>query len=811
MRLHVATIVCLMAASCASAASITLVGEGRPQAAIILQPGASEPLAEAVEEIRSLTRRASGAELPLAEEAPEGTIAIHIGRTPAVEALVVDLGGLDADGFVIEFPDPQTIVILGPSDWGTEFGIYEFLERYLGVRWLVPGESGTYVPEMATITVPDEPVREEPAFFSRKYFGLRHPGQQLWARRNRLHSRVEFHHQLYILFPPSEMQEHPEFFPIRDGERFFPTADHYNSGWQPCLTAPGIVDVAVERICRFFDEQPEAESYSLGVTDSGGHCQCENCRALDPGRKNMVNRDHLTDRYLTWANAVVEGVLEKHPDKWFGFLAYSEIFEPPDRVKMHPRLIPYMTYDRMQWIDPEARAAAEELTRRWAEAASTVGWYDYIYGAAYLVPRLYPHAMGEYYRFAAENGVRGHTAEAYPNFGEGPKLYVSLKLQWDPYQDLDALLEEWYTLAVGEEAAPFLRSYYEHWEDFWTRRAIESDWYARGRQYLPFNVATYLEDVTPEEIAQSREWLEAAVAHAGTADQQARAKLLLRAFEYYEASALAYPRTAQPPALLTEAEALDHLATVRLRGEMAEKRRRLAKVEFADDPFLQHGTDIDRNAALSGLDWGAQDLWTLFDWASRSEAVRSGLAEMTAEDSAPGLRMHAQTILATLDPEGEPLNTNWSFEEGDGAQAAHYSYWLQEGVGKLIRSQQAAHSGDFGIIAEGVQYGGPHQSVPFEPGRYCLVASLFLPEGQPTGGFVDLSLRALSEAGGNLPGGGTASITPTPGQWQTVATVMDATQSPAGAVTIRAGVWARDYPAGKVVYFDDLRLIRLPD
>jgi hypothetical protein len=76
---------------------------------------------------------------------------------------------------------------------------------------------------------------------------------------------------------------------------------------------------------------------------------------------------------------------------------------------------------------------------------------------------------------------------------------------------------------------------------------------------------------------------------------------------------------------------------------------------------------------------------------------------------------------------------------------------------------------------------------------------------------VDLSLRALNATNGNLPGGGTASITPTPGQWQTVATVMDVTQPPAGAASIRAGVWARDFPAAKVVYLDDLRLIRLPN
>ena len=801
----------VLASAFAAFADVTVVRDGKPAAVIVLQPNASEQLAEAVGEMQALIARSTGAVLETVEAAPQDMASIHIGRTPYVESLGMDLGELDGDGFVIQFPRPDAVVILGPTDWGTEFGIYEFMERYVGVRWVMPGPDGTYVPEKPDLVVPSDPLRIEPAFFSRKYFGLRLESQETWARRNRLHSRIEFHHQLYKLFPPSDVEEHPEFFPIRNGERYLPPQASYGHGWQPCFTAPGIVDVAVERIVRYFDENPDAESYSLGVTDSGGHCECESCRALDTGRKNLVGRDHLSDRYFTWANAVVEGVLKQHPDKRFGFLAYSEIFEPPDRVSVHPRLIPYMTYDRHQWIDPEARANAEELTRRWAQAAPVVGWYDYIYGASYLVPRVYMHTMAEYYRFAHENGVRALTAEAYPNFGEGPKLYVSLRLQWDPYQDVDALLDEWYELAVGPESAPYVKRYYEHWEDFWTRRILSSEWWSKGRQYLRFNVPTYLEDVSLDEIAQCREWLETAVAKAGTGSQRARAELLLRAFEYYEASAIAYPRKTEAPVVATEADALALIDGALRQSQMAEHRRHLAAVEFQNHPFLHHCMDIDRYDAIAGLDWGATDLWTLFTWVERSETVRARLAELAAGGAPEAVRAHAQAMLAALEPGEAVVNANASFEEGDGGQAAGYSYWLQDSVGTLTRSEEAARTGDFGIVAEGVQYGGPHQAVEFAPGRYCLVARLFLPEGQEEGGFVDLSLRALDEANANLPKGGTTSVTPEAGQWHTFATFMDVREPPAGAVRIRAGVWVRQFPPGKRIYIDDMQLIRLAD
>ncbi|MGC9317873.1 MAG: DUF4838 domain-containing protein [Armatimonadota bacterium] len=799
----------LMAAPAAAQDPLAIVRDGEVRAAIVVQPDSSEQLLEAVEEMRRLIERASGASLQVAEAPPEGMAAIHVGRTPAVQSLAIDLGDLDGDGFVIEFPVANSIVILGPTDWGTEFGIYEFLERYVGARWLMPGPDGTYVPDRATIEVPREPVRQEPAFFSRKYFGLKHEAQQLWARRNRLHSRVEFHHQLYKLFPHSDVEEHPEFFPIRDGERYFPPPDTHHTRWQPCFTAPGIVETAAQRIIEYFNEHPEAQSYSLGVTDSSGHCECERCRALDPGRENVLGREHLSDRYFTWANAVVERVLEVHPDKFFGCLAYSEIFEPPDRVQVHRRIIPYVTYDRMKWIHPDIRREGQDLTRRWAEASPRVGWYDYIYGSIYCVPRVYFHQMAEYYRFGHDHGVRALTAEAYPNFGEGPKLYVSLKLQWDPTQDVDALLEQWYRLAVGEDAAPYLQRYYHHWEDFWTRRILESGWFRERGQYLPFYSPAYLQDVAPEEVAQCREWLEAAVEATETAGQRARTELLLRAFEYYEASVIAYPREGAAPRPASEAEALEHIDRSLRRTQMAQKRLRLALEDFPGHPFLHFGTSIDRYEAVAGRDWGATTLWAVFDWALRSDAVRERIEALAEAGEPAPLTAHARAMLLAARP-GQSLLANSSFEEGEGAQAEGWSYWLQDGVGSLTRTDEMAFTGERSVRCDAVQYGGPHQSVAFEPGYYALVCRLFVPEDVELQGHCILSLRALDADGHNLPGGATVELTPVQGRWQAVAAVADLREV-ANATSVRAGVWARDCAPDDRIYIDDVALMRLPD
>jgi len=752
-----------LAVSMAVAAPVAIVEDGQPRAVIVLD-NAWEPLQEAAAEMQACLEEASGAKLEIVTKPVEGMASINIGGNTVFTGDDLDLADLDDDGFVIDFPAEDSVQILGPTAFGTEFGVYDFLERYVGVRWLLPGESGRDVPPSRTITVPDHVIRDEPAFFSRTFSGLRGEAQTTWARRNRRHGRIAFHHNLLELFPPETYTlTHPEFFPLRGEERFLPPTNDTHS-WQPCFTAPGIVDEAIANIVDYFDRHPDVPSYSLGVNDSGGHCQCESCRARDPGRQNLLGRDHLSDRYFEWANAVVEGVLAVHPDKYFGCLAYSEIFEPPDRVQVHERIIPHMTYDRMKWAHEGLRAEGQELTRRWAARSPTLGWYDYIYGTPYCLPRVWFHQMADYYRFGYENGVRCLYAEAYPNWGEGPKLYVALKLQWDPYRDVDELLDEWYERCVGPEAAPYLKRYYAHWEDFWTRRILDSPWFSEEGQYLAFHFPDYLADIDLEEIAASREWLEAAVAKAGTDRQRARAELLLRAFEYYEASAIAYPRGDLAGAGIdSEEKALAVIDSAEPRTAMADKRRRLSLVEFADHPVLVHPLAVNRGVALTGEGWGATSLWRVFEWIGRSDAVHSrigGLAE-TADNQA--IRDHARIMLSVADGTAEPINPDPSFEE-DGT----WSLWVKEGIGSMGATAEQAHSGERSVLCEGMRRGGPNQTLAFEPGRYAAVCFAHTPEDQQPSGTIALTITPRDGNDENLPSFST-TVTPQPGRWQAVA------------------------------------------
>lgn len=143
LRTLVATASALIATAVLAQPSIEIVRDGRPLATVVVAQDAPEQVSAAAELLVSYIERSTGAAIPVANEAPAGGVAIHVGKTPRAEAAGIDQSDLDTDGFDIAFPDESTIVILGAGEWGTEFGVCEFLERYVGVRWVMPGPDGT--------------------------------------------------------------------------------------------------------------------------------------------------------------------------------------------------------------------------------------------------------------------------------------------------------------------------------------------------------------------------------------------------------------------------------------------------------------------------------------------------------------------------------------------------------------------------------------------------------------------------------------------------------------------------------------------
>ena len=220
---------------------VAVVRDSESNATILIPANASPQLISIGHLLQSYIRKSSNAELPIRIRPvdyafeDENMTKIWLGYSVYAKQRGLDLSQLGSDGFVIDVQNDRNIVIAGASDVGTEFGVYHFLESFLGVRWLLPGPDGEHVPKHSSIEVPVRNIQEKPAFISRRITGLRKMEQKRWARRNRVHETIKVRHSLFKLFPVEKYgQDHPENYPIIKGQRIVPKAGK-RGGWKKCV------------------------------------------------------------------------------------------------------------------------------------------------------------------------------------------------------------------------------------------------------------------------------------------------------------------------------------------------------------------------------------------------------------------------------------------------------------------------------------------------------------------------------------------------------------------------------------------------
>ncbi|TMV48445.1 DUF4838 domain-containing protein [Paenibacillus mesophilus] len=734
-----------------------IVRNGQANAIVVIKDNADKTTEVGAKTLIEYIKKSTGVELQLMTASE--LVRSGSGKTGVV---LIDVGGvdgqsemlsqMDSQGFIIQ-SQGERILIAGPTIWGTLNGVYGFLETYVGVRWLIPGPDGEDVPQKTNLIVPRAEVREEPAFAFRQLspFGG-DPGQaagnqptNVWAQRNRLqglyNGTVSFHHNLHSLFPPEKYAvTHPEFYP--DGK---PPAPGNKTSWQPCFTAKGSVEAAVAGIIAYFDQNPDKTSFSLGINDNARFCEVNPSHPQYPNKLNSLGSVDMSDIYYKWVNDVVEQVLKVHPGKWFGLLAYFNVYDPPS-FALNPQVVPFLTNDRMMWIDEEFKMQKQRQVEEWNKVAAQIGWYDYMYGTMYMLPRVYPHLMAENYKIDQQNHVFGNYVEMYPNIGDGPKAWLSAKLLWDPDQDVDALLQEWYERIVGPEAAPDLKAYFELWEDFWSVRIKDSPWFMVGGILLPITNASYLNLVTDEDVAESRRLITSVVSKAGSEVQQKRARLFGRMFEYYEASILSYPRNVDRPE--NTAAALAMLDRVTQGVEPAKERHQLIQ-EFSSDPALKFPT-------LPVANWSgrnAYEFWNLVDYMAQFEPeggpLTNKVRELAGDSNLPLQQREVVQLLKQINEGKAPnLMQNASFEQG-AKDAPPWIRWVTSG-GPMERVEGVARTGEASLLVNHLVRGGPYQFLSAKPGLLASRVYYYTPPGTETQGTIQLFYQVLNANGSAL-------------------------------------------------------------
>ncbi len=611
MRVPLITLIALTASLCSAAEFVVL--DGDRQAVIVYETGAAAEAEKAWQDLAKYLKLSTGRDFAAV---PEGEYQRSLGRPiyvgmcePVAKALGAKRNSLDRDAFAVMIRE-DAVMLAGASPWATYWAVCQFLEDQVGVRWLIPGPLGEDVPTHERLRVRTMSRLYTPAILSRLWSGAQYGGD--WSLRQRIHGRYQFHHNLNQVFPRELYAEHPEYFPQHGEIRYEPGVDDH--GWQPCMTDPGGIEHAAQVARDYFDANPMAESFSYGINDGQGYCDCEECLKIHkplPEWNGFSGERSI--QYYTWLNKIASELEADHPEKMLGCLAYSAVILPPKGMRLHRNIIPYLTSNRADYWDPKFRRQDQEMLRRWSAVTEQMGIYDYAYGMGFAIPRIYNHLFQDAIQHAVRLGVRGFYAEVYPNWGlDGHKLYVMSRILWDPKVDVDALTDDWNERMFREAAEP-MKAYFALAERSWSESNFGAGHWAYRLAADPQQFLIF----PPETLAEMSGYLAQARALAREDTVRDRIEFFAKTFDVTKALAGNYWATCEVEEAVSDGSSLSDVA-----GAMQEMASRLTSVDVdaymaervGDDPIAFFPpkaswiTPLKSGGIMKSLRWAAAEV-----------------------------------------------------------------------------------------------------------------------------------------------------------------------------------------------------------
>lgn len=510
----------------------SIVRDGMPLAVIIVPEDSPIELARAARELQVYVQKTSGAELAIRSERKAGNerVEIILAVEPPRPASGKDPARTIShpDGYAIQSHE-RTITITGGSPRGTLYGVYDFIERALGVRWFMPTPLGEDILPAKTIAVPELSIVKNPAFSSVSGFTWAgSPGAEDWElrMRARVGLPVTFGHNWDNIyrFSNERLARNPEMFALVRGKR--------GQSTQLCSSNPDVVRVTVEAARRYFKAHPEAPLFSISPNDGNGWCECDRCRSVDA--LYGVTDGSLADRFVHYANEVLTELEKTNPGKQVGIYAYAEHTAPPRRAKPKPDYVTALTH--MPWVfchahsidDPSCPANRRFLgyLKGWSTLTKHTGIYEY-YGHFFaFTPWPIVHSLRRDIPLFHQLGIERFISETQQNWAnQGINFYVAAKLVDDPSRDVDALLDEYFARFYGKAGKP-MRRYFDLWEKAMPQTSAAGD---HGYAWLSM--------FTPALIAEANGALVEAEGVAATGAEKFRSRVAFArlGFGYTEA------------------------------------------------------------------------------------------------------------------------------------------------------------------------------------------------------------------------------------------------------------------------------------
>jgi hypothetical protein len=406
---------------------------------ILIPSSPSEHELKAAHVLQDYLLEISGAALPIIKaDKATSPFEIVLGQNERLDELNIgiNLNDLKKDGFLIK-TDSLRLVIAGGSEKGTLFGVYSFLEDYLGCRMYSPDVK--IIPELKKITIDEIDDFQVPALDIRTtHYRITWDAEYIdWHKLSHDENggRPDWGmwvHTFHTLVPPDiYFEEHPEYFSMVNGKRL-PT--------QLCLTNPDVLKVTVQNLRKKIAENPEALYWSVSQNDNRNYCTCENCKAIDE-REGSPSGSIIQ---------FVNQVADQFPDRMISTLAYEygrkapKTLVPRDNVNI--MLCSIEVYrDKSIEEDPTSASFMQDVID-WGKISKDIIVWDYVIQFPNLIspfPNL--QVIQPNLQFFVKNGVTAMFEQGNREVGgefAALRAYLISKLMWNPDANVDTLMND---------------------------------------------------------------------------------------------------------------------------------------------------------------------------------------------------------------------------------------------------------------------------------------------------------------------------------------------------------------------------------
>jgi hypothetical protein len=494
-----------------AADALVVVSGAKCHATIVVSAAPGENERRAAADLAKYIKMITGAEPAVADTA-ESIAAALAGDKPLLivgqEALRVQpqlraaLNGvikknphLRTDGIVLRRAGNR-VFLAGNNDLSHYFAVAELL-RLWGCRWYMPTEFGECIPDESELKIGQLDYAYSSPFEIRSYW-ISWVGDTSGAadfqRRNMLSGRSDMPATGHAL------GQHTKG--LGKGTFHFP------------ITAPQTAEHVAGKVEQLY---VDGKSFSLGMEDGSYDSD-------DPNDQKLMKlqwdkyflRWSVTDPMLELYNNVASRLQTKHPNSSakIGFLAYANMTLPPVREMTAERslfceLAP-IDIDPIHGMDsPQSppRQEYREMLEKWAKVMQgRLCIYDYDQGM--LVWRDIPNPSHQafqqdvqHYRRAGILGVNTESRNAIAT--TFLNLHLRARLLWNPDEDVDALLADFYTRFYGPAAEPMSRYWnaiFKAWEE---TIVTEHEYFVAQAIYTPQLLAVMNKEMAAARAAVS--------------------------------------------------------------------------------------------------------------------------------------------------------------------------------------------------------------------------------------------------------------------------------------------------------------------